>query len=277
MAKHPTIITAHHAIDLDDYDPADTGDVNLKQAETELPALSERLVQLQTLLYAAAHQSVLVVLQGLDTSGKDGTIAHVLSHVNPLGCQVWNFKVPSEEEHRHDFLWRVHQKAPPTGILTIFNRSHYESVLVERVHGLVPKDVWHDRFEQINDFESLLSKSGTIILKFFLHISKDEQKQRLLDREKTPDKAWKLSLADWKEREYWNDYQKAYEDAISKCATKQAPWYIVPANKKWYRNYVIANAIVDTLKPYEKAWKAELEQRGQEELKAIRQAGYHHD
>jgi PPK2 family polyphosphate:nucleotide phosphotransferase len=204
------IIAAPRTLSLADYDPDDTSGMTHDEVTASMPRLEERIQRLQDLLYGAARQAVLVVLQGMDTSGKDGTIKHVMRVVNPTGCQVWDFKQPTPEELAHDFLWRVHKLTPAKGVLGIFNRSHYEDVLVARVHQLVPPAVWEQRYEQINDFERMLAYNGTQILKFFLHISKVEQKQRLLDREKEVDKAWKLSLGDWEERAYWDAYQQTY-------------------------------------------------------------------
>lgn len=259
-------------VKLQDYDP----DYKDKQsdhdkAEQELKALSDELSDLQELLAAAQHRSMLIVLQGMDTSGKDGTIRHVLAHVNPQGCYVHSFKEPTPEDLRHDFLWRVHKVTPARGDMGIFNRSQYEDVLIARVHNLVPEEVWKQRYSEINHFEQLLVNSGTIILKFFLHISKDEQKQRLLAREQDKDKAWKLSASDWSERKYWDDYQQAYEDVLSKCSTDEAPWYIVPSNHKWFRNLAVAHILVHTMRQYKDDWKAELEARGKKELQALQE------
>jgi PPK2 family polyphosphate:nucleotide phosphotransferase len=190
---------------------------------------------------------------------------------------VWAFKVPTPEELAHDFLWRVHRRTPERGTLTIFNRSHYEDVLVTRVHGLITRDVWESRYDQINTFERMLTENDTIILKFFLHISKDEQEHRLLTRERDPEDGWKLSVGDWREREYWHAYQEAYEDALGACGTKHAPWYIVPADKKWYRNVFIARAIVDRLEEYAPAWEEELTARGKQALEEIRAAHVHEE
>ncbi|HTL30765.1 MAG TPA: polyphosphate kinase 2 family protein [Tepidisphaeraceae bacterium] len=206
-----------------------------------------RLVDLQEALYAEAQRSVLVVIQAMDTGGKDGTIRHVFKGVNPQGCRVAAFKVPSADELAHDYLWRIHKQTPPKGIITIFNRSHYESVLVERVHKLVPKERWEKRYDHINAFEKLLADEGTTIVKFFLHISKDEQKERLDARQKDPKKNWKWNPNDLKERELWDDYQKAYEDAIEKCSTDCAPWYIIPADHKWFRNWAVGETLVKTI------------------------------
>ncbi len=267
---HLRIIDSPQSINLQDYDPDDTGKLTKRDALKELEKLEEQLAQTQEMLYAAAQRSILIILQGMDTAGKDGTIEHVMSHINTTGCHVWSFKVPTAEELAHDFLWRVHQRTPARGMMAIFNRSHYEDVLVARVHQLVPHTVWQQRFEQINHFESLLVSSGTIVFKFFLHISKDEQRSRLMEREDDTEKAWKLSVADWQERQYWKDYQEAYTDVLSRCGTHDAPWYIVPANKKWYRNYVIAQALVRRLAPHVAEWHTALEARGKTELEALR-------
>jgi len=199
------------------------------------------------------------VLQGMDTSGKDGAIRAVMTNLNPQGCRVESFKQPSLEELSHDFLWRVHRVTPARGIVGVFNRSHYEDVLVARVQKLVPEPVWRARYDQINAFESMLAASGTLIFKFFLHISKDEQKERLLAREADVGKAWKLSAGDWREREHWDEYQEAYEDAIRHCGTDVAPWYIVPADRKWFRNLAITETLVAELKKYRRSWADALE------------------
>jgi PPK2 family polyphosphate:nucleotide phosphotransferase len=235
-------------IALDDINPNDIGEYRNKEAaEAELILQRERIQDLQERLYAEHKQSLLVVLQAMDTGGKDGTISHVFEGVNPQGCQVWPFKVPSPEELAHDFLWRYHDKAPPRGMIAIFNRSQYEDVLVVRVKNLVPDKVWRKRYDQINEFERTLTLNDTTIVKLFLYISKDEQKLRLESRLQDPTKQWKFSSQDVKERVYWDDYMKAYEDAINKCSTEYAPWYVVPANKKWYRNLVVAGIVADTL------------------------------
>lgn len=258
-------------VKLKDYNPDYTGKhTDRTSADQELQALSDELSELQEFLAAAQQQSLLVVLQGMDTSGKDGTIRHVLSHVNPQGCEVHSFKAPTQEELGHDFLWRVHKVTPGRGVMGIFNRSHYEDVLIARVHNLVPEKVWSRRYQEINNFEHMLTENDMIILKFFLHISDDEQERRLLAREQDKDKAWKISAEDWKERKYWKDYQQAYEDALSKCSTDKAPWYIVPANHKWYRNLAVANTIANTMRQYKDEWKAGLEARGQRELEILR-------
>ncbi|MDP9379195.1 MAG: polyphosphate kinase 2 family protein [Chloroflexota bacterium] len=218
-----------------------------KEVEDELDRQRDRIRDLQARLYAENRQSLLIVLQAMDTGGKDGTIRGVFQGVNPQGCQVWSFKAPSAEELEHDFLWRYHDKTPPRGLIHIFNRSHYEDVLVVRVKNLVHEDVWRHRYNMINEFEHMLSLNNTVVIKFYLHISKDEQKRRLESRLKDPNKHWKFSSNDLKERAYWDEYMLAFEDAISNCSTGYAPWYVVPANKKWYRNLVIARTIADTL------------------------------
>jgi PPK2 family polyphosphate:nucleotide phosphotransferase len=218
-----------------------------KEADDRLQELCDRLEVLQESLWAEHQRKVLVVLQGMDTSGKDGTIRHVFEGVNPLGVRVAAFKAPTEEELDHDFLWRVHAKVPGRGEIAIFNRSHYEDVLVARVMKLVPPEVWRERFDQINDFERLLTETGTIVLKFFLHISKDEQKERLQARLDDPLKQWKFRKGDLVDRAHWEEYQEAYADALALTSHKHAPWYVVPADKKWYRNLVVAEVLVMAL------------------------------
>ncbi len=213
----------------------------------ELKHQQARIAELQARLYAERKHSLLIVLQAMDTGGKDGTIRGVFQGVNPQGCQVWSFKAPSSEELEHDFLWRYHIKAPPRGMITIFNRSHYEDVLIVRVKNIVGEDVWRHRYAMINEFEHMLTLNNTTVLKFFLYISEDEQKRRLESRLEDPTKHWKFSSNDLKERTYWEQYHVAFEDAINHCSTPYAPWYVVPANKKWYRNLVIARTIADTL------------------------------
>jgi len=256
-------------IKLADFDPEEDGGLTREEAEKKTAGFLEELVQLQELLYAAQMQSVLIVLQGRDTSGKDGTIRHVAGPLNSQSCTVASFKVPTQEELAHDFLWRVHAQTPRAGDIKIFNRSHYEDVLVARVHKLVTAEVWRSRYEHINAFERLLVESDTIVLKFYLHISKGEQKKRLLKREKDPIKAWKLSVGDWKEREYWDDYGKAYQDALNHCSSRQAPWFIVPADKKWFRDLAVAETLHDTLMPFKEGWLRKLEEMGREGKTAI--------
>jgi len=230
------------------HDPRATpGFRGKRDADTILEKSIVRLSDLQYLLYAENKRALLIVLQAMDTGGKDGTIRHVMSGLNPSGCRVKAFKVPGAEEIEHDFLWRVHQAVPPRGDFGIFNRSHYEDVIVVRVHGLKPRSVWEARYDQINAFERHLVENDVTILKFFLHISKDEQKKRIEQRIKDPTKRWKLTPSDFEERKYWNDYQQAYEDALNRCSTKWAPWFIIPADKKWYRNLAVSQIMVETL------------------------------
>jgi PPK2 family polyphosphate:nucleotide phosphotransferase len=245
---------------LQDIDPAYTGDYeDKKQVQKQLQADSKELIKLQELLYAEAKHALLIVIQAMDTGGKDGAIAHVMSGVNPQGCVVTPFKVPTPEELAHDYLWRAHKVVPPKRMIGIFNRSHYEDVLVVRVHSLVPKDVWSQRFEQINQFEKHLAENGVTILKFFLHISKEEQKRRLQARLDDPSKHWKFALGDLKERALWDDYMNAYDDVVSQTSTKWAPWYVVPAERKWYRNLVIARVIVETLRGFDMKYPESVE------------------
>ena len=244
-----------------------------EKAEKRFARLGQELFDLQEAMYAARVTSVLVVLQGRDSAGKDGTIKHVVGCLDPRGVEVTPFGVPTPEERAHDFLWRIHRHAPRLGQFSIFNRSHYEDVLVVRVHGLAPKSVWKERYGHIRDFEELLAEHGTVVLKYFLHITKEEQEQRLLEREESPETAWKLNPNDWKERDHWDEYTRAYEDAISRTAAKHAPWTVVPANAKWYRNLVVAESIVDALKGRRKGWEKTLEamgRAGREELAAYR-------
>jgi PPK2 family polyphosphate:nucleotide phosphotransferase len=237
-------------VHLGEWDPNDSGefDGDKQDAKKWLGELNLELEGLQELLYAEHKRRVLIVLQGMDTSGKDGTISHVFEGVNPQGIRVANFKVPSPEELDHDYLWRVHRQVPGNGQIVIFNRSHYEDVLVVRVHNLVPQEVWSRRYAHINDFERMLAEEGTTILKFYLHIDQEEQKERLLARLADPEKRWKFNPDDLKERRLWPEYIKAYEDALSKTSSDWAPWYIVPANRKWYRNLVVANVLIEVLK-----------------------------
>jgi PPK2 family polyphosphate:nucleotide phosphotransferase len=218
------------------------------EAEERFRELADELRDLQHLLYAENRRSLLVVLQGRDAAGKDGTIRHVFGPMNPQGTRVTSFKVPSKEEQAHDFLWRCHRATPKRGTVGIFNRSHYEDVLVVRVHDLVPKKIWSKRFDHINAFERLLSDKGTVVLKFYLHIDRDEQLDRFKKRMDNPKKNWKISDADYSERPYWDAYTEAFEDALSKCSTDIAPWFVVPANRKWARNLVIAEIVADAMK-----------------------------
>ena len=243
------IVKPGELVSLNDYVPGYTGSYTKKgQTKRRLKKLHKQLLKLQELLYAENQRALLIILQGMDTCGKDGTIRKVMAGINVQGCDVVNFKVPSTDELSRDFLWRAHRVAPPKGKIGIFNRSHYEDVLVVRVHNLVPEPVWAQRYQQINDFEKMLVENGTVVLKFFLHISKEEQKARLESRISDPTKHWKITEADIRERAYWDDYMQAYEAVLQECSTDWAPWHIIPADKKWYRNLVIAECIVDTLR-----------------------------
>jgi PPK2 family polyphosphate:nucleotide phosphotransferase len=228
-------------------DPAATFGHSKDASAAELAAGLARLTRLQDRLWAENKRRVLIVLQGIDASGKDGTVSHVMSAFNPMGCIVTSFKVPTPIEAAHDYLWRVHQRTPGNGEIAIFNRSHYEELLVVRVHDLVPKRVWSRHFDQINDFERLLSDEGTTILKFFLMIDRDEQKARLQSRIDDPSKNWKFKLGDLAERKLWDRYMVAYEDILRRCSTDYAPWYVIPANRNWFRNLAIADIVADTL------------------------------
>jgi PPK2 family polyphosphate:nucleotide phosphotransferase len=244
---------------LKDFDPADTGHWHsAEEAKAQLQKDISRLEDLQDKLYAQDWWALLLIFQAMDAAGKDGTIKHVMSGVNPEGCQVYSFKVPSDTELQHDFLWRTTRNLPERGHIGIFNRSYYEEVLVVRVHSealknkklppsLVTKDIWEERFEDIHGFERHMARSGTVIRKFFLHLSKKEQKKRFLARLEEPEKNWKFSASDIHEREYWDDYQKAYEEMIRNTATKHAPWYVVPADNKWFTHLVVAGVVVETL------------------------------
>jgi PPK2 family polyphosphate:nucleotide phosphotransferase len=246
--SQPLTVSPGDEIRLKEFDPSHTGGIkSRKDAQEELDANIEALAELGYRLYAEDRRSLLLVLQGMDTSGKDGTIRHVTKGFNPQSCQVTSFKQPSIEEIDHDFLWRIARALPRRGNIGIFNRSHYEDVLIVRVHNLVPKAEWKTRYERINQFESLASQGGTTLVKIFLHIGKNEQRKRLQARLDDPQKRWKFSKADLAEREYWNDYQKAYNEALTRCNTEHAPWYIVPADKKWYRNLVVSRILRKTL------------------------------
>ena len=236
-------------MNLGDWDPDDTSgfDGDKKESRAALEDLKEKLSELQEILYAEHKHKVLVVFQAMDTGGKDGAIRQVFQGLNPQGIRVASFKAPTAIELDHDFMWRIHKETPARGEIVIFNRSHYEDVLIVRVHQLVPDEVWKRRYEHIKHFEKLLAEEGTTILKFYLHISAEEQKERLRARLEDPSKHWKFNPDDLKERQRWHEYMRAYEDALTQTSTEHAPWYIVPANKKWYRDWVIANVILETL------------------------------
>jgi PPK2 family polyphosphate:nucleotide phosphotransferase len=233
---------------LADVAPDSKGDHQDKaSAEAEIVKLKERLGELQYLMYADGKPSLLICLQALDAAGKDGTIRHVLGAMNPQGTRVHGFKVPSAEEAAHDFLWRAHEHAPGRGEVVIFNRSHYEDVLVVRVHGLVPREVWKKRYDLINDFERTLVENGTLILKFYLHVSEEEQLRRFKQRLDDPSRHWKISESDYSERKLWPAYVEAYEEVFCKTSTEHAPWFIIPADHKWYRNLTVSRIVVEAM------------------------------
>jgi PPK2 family polyphosphate:nucleotide phosphotransferase len=241
------LVRPGHKIRLADCDPENAAGLKKDKAGELLPRNIARLTELQYRLYAENRRALLVVLQGMDASGKDGTVRHVMTGVNPQSCRVTSFKVPTAEERAHDFLWRIHRAVPARGEIGIFNRSHYEDVLIVRVHHLVPKREWAQRYRRINEFEAMLTENGVRVLKFFLHISKDEQRDRLQARLADRTRNWKFNPADLAERKLWKDYQCAYEDALSQCSTAAAPWFVIPANKKWFRNLAVSQIIVETL------------------------------
>jgi PPK2 family polyphosphate:nucleotide phosphotransferase len=258
LAKSYRVDNGKH-FELKDFDPADTGHVDsVEHAQEHLQKYIAHMAELQAKLYAQDRWAVLLIFQAMDAAGKDGTIKHVMSGVNPEGCQVYSFKAPSDTELQHDFLWRTTERLPERGHIGIFNRSYYEEVLIVRVHppvlqsqkvpaSLVTKHIWEERFEDINCFERHMARNGTVIRKFFLHLSKKEQKRRFLARLDDPLKNWKFSEADIHERDCWDDYQKAYEDMIRHTASKHAPWYVVPADNKWFTHLVVSAAILETL------------------------------
>lgn len=236
-------------LDLSDHDPqAKYGfEGGKKEGRAALPEFNRRLAEMQRRLWAESEQALLIVIQAIDTGGKDGTIRHVFRGVNPQGVHVRGFGVPSEWELKHDYLWRVHKHTPEKGAITIFNRSHYEDVLVVRVKDIVPEEIWSRRYRHIREFERMLSDEGTRVVKLFLHISKDEQKERLQARLDEPDKSWKFHKGDLADRALWDNYQAAFAEAISETSTSYAPWYVIPANRKWYRNLVVSTILIETL------------------------------
>ena len=234
-------------VSLSRLDPGATFGFDKASAEPVIQEQLARLADLQDRLWAEAQRSVLVVLQGIDSAGKDGVINKVMEAFNPQGCPVTSFKVPSGEELAHDYLWRVHRHVPKKGEIGIFNRSHYEDVLVVRVHGLVPKSVWSRRYDQINDFERILTENGTTIVKFFLSIDREEQRERFQARLDDPTKRWKFSMGDLEERKRWDEYQAAFDDALTKTSTDKAPWYVIPANRKWFRDLAVATILADVI------------------------------
>lgn len=247
MANESLIPSRDRKVDLSDYDPGFTGDYSRSAAKRALGEWQLRFKSLQEKLYAQGERSLLIILQAMDSGGKDSTIKSVFTTVNPFGLTITSFKEPTELELAHDFLWRVHQAVPRNGMIGIFNRSHYEDVLVVRVNKLVPEETWKKRYDHINNFEQLLVDSGTVILKFFLNISKEEQKERFTERLTNPEKHWKFSHGDLAVREQWDDYMRAYEDVFEKTNTRTAPWHIIPANVKWYRNLIVTQTVVETM------------------------------
>ena len=261
-------------VDLAAVDTRGDGEIDKEAGKVQFDALVKELGELQELLYAAGTDALLIVLQGMDTSGKDGTIRGVLDDMDASGVHVWSFKVPTEEERAHDFLWRHHLRTPGLSSVAVFNRSYYEAVLVELVKGIVSPEVAVSRYPHINDFELLLDQSRTFVAKFFLHISKETQEERLLARQESVEKWWKLSLGDWQVRQRWDAYMAAYQSAINATSTTCAPWYVVPSDRKWYRNLAVAQALAEILRPHREDWLAALRERGDKELAALRDAGY---
>jgi PPK2 family polyphosphate:nucleotide phosphotransferase len=244
----PYLVPFHGKVRLKKFSTSETGKFkHSSEADPMLEKHRKRLDELQEILYAGSQHSVLIVLQGMDTAGKDGTIRHIFSGVNPQGCDVTAFKVPTPLEARHDFLWRCHAAVPARGTIGIFNRSHYEDVLSPRVHGILSKQTARKHMDEINDFEAMLAGNGTLILKFFLNISHEEQTRRLKERIDTPDKHWKLSAADFAERKFWDKYQDAYEDILQHTSHKHAPWFVIPSDEKWYRNVAISGILVEAM------------------------------
>src|SRR3954447_5010958 len=238
----------------DDYDTADTDDMTREEAQSELAGLVERIAELQARLYAEESRGVLIVLQGIDAAGKDSTVKHVFSGTNPQGVRVYTYKEPTPEEAAHDFLWRYHADAPARGMIHVFNRSHYEDVLVVRVKNLIEEERWRSRYDSINDFERMLARERTVIVKFFLNISKEAQLERFRERLEREDKHYKFSANDVRERRNWDAYQEAYADAVRLTATPWAPWYVVPSDHKWYRNLVVARIVCATLEAMDPQW-----------------------
>ena len=252
--KHPFRIDSPHRFRLRDCRPDATGGWDKEKARERTQEYCQRIGALQEKLYANSQRSLVILLQGMDTSGKDGTGKKVLEAVNPAGVETSNFKTPTAEERAHDFLWRIHQRVPRRGLIGVFNRSHYEDVLIVRVMGLAPKKVWEARYDQINAFEKILVENGVILLKFFLHISKAEQAERLQARLDDPQKHWKFSVGDLEMRARWKAFQEAYETVLRRCSTSHAPWHVVPADRKWYRDYLISKTICETLENLKMGW-----------------------
>jgi PPK2 family polyphosphate:nucleotide phosphotransferase len=266
MVRSPYRVDPGSKFHLADWNPDDTGSFKSKaDAKPHIENNIQRMIELQDLLYASQKYAILIVLQAMDAGGKDGAIDHVFSGVNPQGCVVTPFKEPTHLELAHDYLWRYHMACPTRGMIGIFNRSHYESVLVERVKKIVPKEIWSRRYDELNAFEKTLTAENTIILKFYLHISREEQKKRLEARLEDKNKQWKISPSDLQTRKKWDDYMEAFQDAIHYCSTDEAPWYVVPSNHKWFRNWVISDTIVRAMEKLEMKYPAPPE--GIEKLK----------
>jgi len=276
MDKSKFIVKPGTNILLSKISTSDTGSFKLKEDTKDILKKNiNKMSKLQNKLYAYDKYSLLIIFQAMDAAGKDGTIKHVMSGLNPQGTQVFSFKQPSSEELDHDYLWRIHKYLPERGRIGIFNRSHYEEVLIVRIHdliknqkippGLINKEIWNKRYREINDFEKYLYENGTVILKFFLHVSKEEQKQRFLERIDTPEKNWKFSAPDINERKYWDKYQQAYSETISATSKKYAPWFIIPADHKWYMRYAVSQVIVETLEKLDMSYPV-LSKEMQEEL-----------
>jgi len=279
----PYCVTDGKKFRLKDFDPTDTNGIKSKKAaESMLESSSLMLAEMQEKLYAQDVWALLLIFQGMDAAGKDGAIKHVMSGINPQGCDVHSFKEPTKEELDHDFMWRAHNVMPGRGKIGIFNRSYYEEVLVVRVHPqllkaeklpeeLITKHIWEDRYEDINTFEKFLTRNGTVIRKFFLHVSKEEQKKRFLERLEDSKKNWKFSMDDIKERKFWDDYQEAYEEMVQSTSTKRAPWYVIPADNKWYGRLVIASAIIEVLNGLDLKFP-DVDKEKKKELETIKEA-----
>ncbi len=252
MKEQPIVIKGK--IRLKDFDPDYCAGLDKEGAKAKTEKFAERIGDLQQLFYANSNHAILLLFQGLDASGKDGSVRSVLKHVNPAGVETANFKVPSDEERAHDYLWRVHKAVPRYGNIGVFNRSHYEAVLVERILEIVPKEVWSRRYGQIVDFERMLVENNVILLKFYLHISKDEQATRFLERLSNPRKNWKFSQADLTTRQHWGDYIEAYEDMLNATSHKQARWHLIPADRNWYRDYIIVHTVVRAMEGLKMKW-----------------------
>jgi PPK2 family polyphosphate:nucleotide phosphotransferase len=273
--KHFAFAIEGQKVKLNQFDPSDTAGLEKEEGLERLQTLGEEFAELGNLLTFAGQEALLVVLQGRDASGKDGTIRKILDFSNMQTAHVASFKAPTEEERRHDFLWRVHKVVPARGHITLFNRSHYEDVLAARVHHLVPREVWKARYERINAFERLLDDNRTIVLKFYLHISREEQYERLLAREKEPLSAWKLNPGDWRDLPLWSELTQAYQEALEKCSSPERPWYVVPADRKWFRNLAVMERIVLALRPHRERWLSalrELRKKVLPEVRALRAA-----